>query len=85
MTIMYVLIRICIRVLGFYKLEALGVLVDILEFSLRIVAKLLCSCLCLFNTIVELHAMDDFLMETPKLMLFAMKTYLNNDWNIINM
>ena len=57
----------------------------ILQFYLRIVAKLLCSCLCLFNTIVELQAMDDFLMGKPKLMLFAMKTYLNNDWNIINM
>ena len=29
-----------------------------LSFSLHIVAKLLCSCLCLFEVIVKLHAMD---------------------------
>jgi hypothetical protein len=28
-----------------------------LDFSLKIVAKLLCSCLCLFDAIFELHAM----------------------------
>ena len=28
-------------------------------FSLWIVANLLFSCLCLFNTIIELHAMDE--------------------------
>ena len=28
-------------------------------FSLYIVAKLLCSCLCLLDAIVELHAMDE--------------------------
>ena len=30
-----------------------------LEFTLWIVAKLLCSCLCLFITIIELHSMDE--------------------------
>ena len=34
-------------VLGFYKLEA--------KFSLSMVAKFLCSCLCLLDVIFELH------------------------------
>ena len=63
MTIMYVLVRVCVWVLCFrassvYILEALGVLMGFLEFFfLWIVANLLCSCLCLFDIIVELHAM----------------------------
>ena len=32
MTTMYVLVRVCIWVLGFCKLEALGVLMGFLEF-----------------------------------------------------
>jgi hypothetical protein len=28
-------------------------------FSLQIATKLLCSCLCSFDTIVEFHAMDE--------------------------
>jgi hypothetical protein len=67
MIIMYVLIKVCIWVLGLCKLEAFGVLVGILEFSLHIVAKFLCSCLCLFDIVVELHAMDDFIIGMPKL------------------
>ena len=30
-----------------------------LEFALQTVAKLLCSCLCLWTTINEFHAMDE--------------------------
>ena len=30
-----------------------------LNLALHVVAKLLCFCLCLFDAIVELHAMDD--------------------------
>ena len=30
-----------------------------LDFALRIMAKLLCSCLCLFDAIVELHVVDE--------------------------
>ena len=56
---MCVLVRVCIWILGFYKLEALGTLMGFLKFSIWIVASLLCSCLCLFDTIVELHAMDE--------------------------
>ena len=42
-----------------------------LDFSLKIVVKLLCTCLCLFDAIFELHAMDgkmfpDFLIEKGK-------------------
>ena len=29
------------------------------EFSLHIVAKLLCYCLCLFDAIIELHVVDE--------------------------
>ena len=43
----------------FYKLEALGMLMDSLEFVLWIVAKLLCSCLCLFDASIKLHTMDE--------------------------
>ena len=46
---MYVLVRVCAWVLGFYKLEALGALMGFLEF---------CS-LCSFDTIIELHAMNE--------------------------
>jgi len=30
-----------------------------LEFALRFVSKLLCSCLCLFDVFVNSHAMDE--------------------------
>ena len=39
MTIMFILVRLCIWVLGSYKLEALKVLMGSLEFALRIVAN----------------------------------------------
>jgi hypothetical protein len=34
-----------------------------LSFSLRIVAKLFCSCLCLFDAIAKLHAMSEKLFD----------------------
>ena len=58
MTALPIFARISIWVVGFYKLEALRALMIPLRFSLQIVAKLLCSCLCLFDTIIELHTMD---------------------------
>ena len=70
MTIMDVLVGVCIWILGFYKLEALGALMAFLKFSLQIVANLLRSFLYLFDTIVELHAMD----ETKCLMTFSLKS-----------
>ena len=33
-----------------------------LRFSLHIVAKLLCFCLCLFDATLDLHAMDEKLL-----------------------
>ena len=54
-----VLVRVCIWILGFYKLKALGTLMDFRKFSLWIVANLLCSCPCLFDTIIELHTMNE--------------------------
>ena len=71
MTIMYVLVRICIWVLGFLVITYQRLLVwscPSLSSSLRIVAIISWSCLCLFDTLVELHAMDekkfnDFSME----------------------
>ena len=51
--------KVCIRVLGIYKLEAHGAIRGCREFAFQIKAKLLCSCLCLFDVIVELRAMDE--------------------------
>ena len=45
--------------LSFYKLDALGARKGFLELCSLIVAKLLFSCLCLFDTVVALHAMDE--------------------------
>ena len=57
---MSILVRVCIWYLGIHKLEALEVLMDFLEFfSLDCGSKLLCSCLHVLNTVVELHAMDE--------------------------
>ena len=63
MITMCILVMINTWVLGFYELEALGVLIGYLEFSLRIAAHLLCSFLCFFDVIVELHAMDEILFN----------------------
>ena len=49
MTNKYVLVRVCICVLGFHKPEALGALMSFLEFL----------SLCVFNVFIELHAMDE--------------------------
>ena len=59
MNTMSILGRVCTRVIGVYKLEAFKALMSSLEFSFWIEAKLLCSCLCLFDVIVELYAMDE--------------------------
>ena len=53
--------------MGFHNLKAFEVLLSPLSFALQIVANLLCSCLCLFDEIVELHPLNekmfnDFLM-----------------------
>ena len=63
-----VLIGVCIWVLGLYKLEALGALMALLNYALRIVSKLSCSCLCLFDAIDEFHAMNE-------------NDYFNGKWN----
>jgi len=55
------------------------VLVGSLEFVLWIVAKLLCTCLCLFDAIVELHPIIDdkifntFFFEKQKWILYVIK------------
>ena len=59
MTTMFILVRFCICVLSFYKLNALGTLMAPLGFALQIVDKLICSCLCLLDAIVDLHTMDE--------------------------
>jgi hypothetical protein len=43
----------------FYKLEVLEVFMSSIELSLWMVANIVCSCLCLFDAIIELHAMDE--------------------------
>ena len=65
MTNMYVLVKVCIWVLGLYKLEALGGLMGFLEF---------CS-LCLFDVIIKLHPMiektfNDFLIGKSKRIIY---------------
>ena len=58
MTTLSTLVRVCIWDLGITKtriLERPGSL----SFALWIVANLLCYCLCLFDAIVELHAMNE--------------------------
>ena len=59
MTTMSILVMVDTWMLGFHELEALGMLIGSLDFSLRIVALLLCFFLCFFDAIVELHAMDE--------------------------
>jgi hypothetical protein len=56
---MFILVRVCICVLGFYKLKALGQLMAPLSFSLHIVAKLLYSSPHRYDATVELHAMSE--------------------------
>ena len=59
MTTVSILVMICIWDLGFYKLEALRMLMGSLGICSSIVAKLPCSCLILFGAFVKLHAMDE--------------------------
>ena len=54
MTNMYVHARVCIWILGFYKLEVLGVLMGFLD---------ICS-LCLVDVIVDLHAINEEISNT---------------------
>ena len=59
MTTLFVLVGVCIWGLGFMNWRLLERSTTPLSFVLWIVAKLSCSCLCLFDAIVELHAMND--------------------------
>ena len=59
-------------------------LVGSLEFPLRVVAQLFRSCLCLFDAIVELHAMgkkifDDFLSRKRTWISHVIKAYSIHD------
>jgi hypothetical protein len=72
MTILSILLGVCIWVLGSYKLEAHEALMGSREFcSMHYAYVIVLSCLCLLDTIVELHATDenmfnDFLIEKWK-------------------
>ena len=48
-----IIVRVCIWVLGFPKLKALGAMSTPLKFSLMILLRLFCSCLNLFDASVE--------------------------------
>ena len=65
----------------FYRLEALGAPWASLSYALRFVAKLLCFCLCLFDIIVELYAMDEkyFVLGKWKWNSCVIKAYLIQD------
>ena len=52
-----------------------------LSFALHVVAKLFCFCLCLFDVIVELHAMDEkkimiLSFESESKFSYLIKVYL---------
>ena len=84
MCTMLILVRVCIWVLGFYKLKSLGALMSSLEFCSWIVAKWLCSSFCLFDELDELHAMDekifnDFLIGKWQWLLDVIKAHLIHD------
>ena len=53
-----------------------------LSFSLWIVAKLLCSCLCVFVAINDLHAMDKKMFNIWKVKFYFIsnKAYLIHDF-----
>jgi hypothetical protein len=80
MTIMLLLVRFCIWVLGFYNERLLKLSWASLGFALYKVGKLLCSYLCLFDTIIEVHAMneniEDFLIEKWKWNLYVINPSL---------
>ena len=55
-----------------------------LRFAFWTVAKLMCSCLCLFDAIIELHVMDEsifneFLIRKRMWILHVIYAYLIND------
>ena len=54
MTAISIIGRLCIWVLSFCKLEALGELMGSLVFCMCVVPKLLCLIFCLFDAIAEL-------------------------------
>ena len=54
-----IIVRICIWVQDFRNWRILKCLWAPLSCDLWIVAKLLCSCLCLYDTVVGLHGMDE--------------------------
>ena len=56
---MFVLVRVLIWILAFTNETLLELSCASFSFALQIMANLLCSCLCLFDTIAELHAMDE--------------------------
>ena len=72
---MYILIRGSIYyVLVFYKIGgSWWVPMASFHFVVHIVAKLLCFCLCLFDAIAELYAMDDKMFND----------FLNGKWEWI--
>ena len=61
MTTFSILVRVC--VLGVYKLDALERSCTPLRFCLHTATKLLCIDMCLFNAIVELHAMHEKMLN----------------------
>ena len=66
MTIMLLPFRFCVWVLGLYNYRLLKLSWACFGFALYIVGKLLCSYLCLFDTIIEefeVHAMDDNIQD----------------------
>ena len=59
MTTLPILVRVFILVLSSREWKFLERSWVSLSFVLWIVTKLLCSCLCLFDIIIELHGMDE--------------------------
>ena len=59
-TLSNIFVKVCILSFGFFhKPESLGALMVSLEFALRIVDNVLCYCLCLFDAIVDICALDE--------------------------
>ena len=50
-----------------------------LSFAFQIVAKLLCSCLCLFDVIIELHAKDEKIVNNFHTGKLKWDSYLTHD------
>ena len=65
-------------------MEALRALMVSLQFCSLDCAKLLCSCLCLIDVIVELHVVfekvfNDFVIERQKWIVYVKKAYMIHD------